>query len=79
MKIPRDLSAKVLIKALKKYGYEPIRQSGSHITLATKIAGNHSVTIPNHDPLKIGTLSSILQNIAEHVGKTRLELMEEIL
>lgn len=79
MKIPRDLSAKVLIKSLKKYGYEPIRQSGSHITLTTKIGGIHSVTIPNHDPLKIGTLSSILQNIAEHVGKTRLELMEEIL
>jgi predicted RNA binding protein YcfA (HicA-like mRNA interferase family) len=77
MKIPRDLAAKVLIKALKKYGYEIVRQSGSHITLTTSLNGVHHITIPNHNPLKIGTLSSILQNVAEHLNKSRQELMDE--
>ncbi|MEY3417859.1 MAG: hypothetical protein RL711_118 [Bacteroidota bacterium] len=78
MKIPRDLSAKVLIKALKKYGYEIARQTGSHITLTTHLKGVNHITIPNHNPLKIGTLSSVLQHVAEHFGKTRQELMDEI-
>ena len=36
MKIPRDLSGSELIKRLKKLGYTPTRQSGSHIRLTTK-------------------------------------------
>ena len=78
MKIPRDLSAKVLIKALKKYGYEVLRQSGSHISLVTQEFGEHHITIPNHNPLKLGTLSGILQSIAEHRHTTKQEIMNEL-
>jgi predicted RNA binding protein YcfA (HicA-like mRNA interferase family) len=36
MKLPRDLSATGLIKALAMYGYAVTRQKGSHIRLATR-------------------------------------------
>lgn len=63
MKIPRDLSAKELIKALKKFGYEPTRQTGSHVRLTTQHPSEHHITIPAHSPLKIGTLSAILDDV----------------
>ncbi|NYE57789.1 putative RNA binding protein YcfA (HicA-like mRNA interferase family) [Carboxydothermus ferrireducens DSM 11255] len=34
------------------------RQTGSHIRLTTTLKGEHHVTIPLHDPLKIGTLNN---------------------
>lgn len=75
MKIPRNLSGKDLIKKLKKLGYEPTRQAGSHIRLTTSENGTHHITIPEHKPLKIGTLSSILKDVAEHFKMTREELL----
>lgn len=78
MKIPRDLSGNDLIKFLKPYGYELTRQTGSHIRLTTTKNGQHHITIPNHDPLKIGTLSAILTDIAGHFNKSKDDLMKEI-
>ena len=78
MKIPRDLSGVELIKYLKPYGYEVSRQSGSHIRITTKLNGQHHITIPNHDPLKIGTLSAILTDIAAHFDKSRDQLLQEL-
>lgn len=60
MKLPRDLSSDDLIKRLSVLGYETTRQTGSHIRLTTQQKGEHHLTIPTHNPLKIGTLNSIL-------------------
>jgi predicted RNA binding protein YcfA (HicA-like mRNA interferase family) len=78
MKIPRDLSGQQLIKHLKPYGYEVTRQTGSHIRLTTEIQGQHHITIPNHEPLKIGTLSAILTDVATHFNTTRDQLLNEL-
>ena len=78
MKIPRDLTGQSLIKKLLKYGYFPTRQSGSHVRLTTHENGEHHITVPLHDPLRIGTLSSILQEVGNHLGKTKEELTNEI-
>ena len=55
MKLPRDVDADRLICLLAQYGYSVTRQVGSYFRL-TKQEGNHSITIPNHSPIKIGTL-----------------------
>ncbi|BAU56268.1 type II toxin-antitoxin system HicA family toxin [Mucilaginibacter gotjawali] len=69
MKTPRNLSAQELIKILAKYGYEITRQKGSHIRLVKQSEkGSHYVTIPNHNPIKLGTLSSIISDIADNLG-----------
>lgn len=78
MKIPRDLSGADLIKYLKPYGYIVTRQSGSHVRLTTEQNGQHHITIPNHDPLKIGTLSSILNEIASHLNINRDQILKEL-
>lgn len=74
MRLPRDLSAQDLIKALKPLGYEPTRQSGSHIRLTTLQKGEHHITIPNHDPLRLGTLNALLNDVAAHHSVSRAEL-----
>ena len=45
MKIPRDIDASDLIRALRILGYESVRQGGSHIRLSTTIGGTHHVTV----------------------------------
>jgi predicted RNA binding protein YcfA (HicA-like mRNA interferase family) len=76
MKLPRDIDALDLIKALYEFGYEPTRQTGSHIRLTTQQNGQHHITIPNHDPIKIGTLNTILTEVAQHLGFSKQELID---
>jgi len=78
VKLPRNVSASDLTKALGSYGYAVTRQKGSHIRLTTQQGGEHHVTVPDHDPLRVGTLSGILRNIAEHLDMTREQLMEAV-
>lgn len=78
MKLPRDLSSQDLLKALSRLGYEQTRQTGSHIRLTTQLGGEHHITVPNHDPLRVGTLSKILAEVAQHQGMSRDELLERL-
>lgn len=77
-RIPRNLSGKDLIKLLKKLGYHQTRQVGSHIRLTTEESGIHHITIPSHNPIKIGTLSNILKDIASHFEITKAELINRL-
>jgi len=78
MKLPRDVSGDELAQILSRIGYRITRQTGSHIRLTTEIQGQHHVTIPNHKSLRIGTLSAIISNVANHVGKNKSDLIEEL-
>jgi predicted RNA binding protein YcfA (HicA-like mRNA interferase family) len=78
MKLPREISGKELAKLLKKYGYQITRQSGSHIRLTTSLQGEHHITIPAHKYLKIGTLSSILSDIAKHFKIDKNDLIKTL-
>lgn len=78
-KIPRDINASQLIKPLnRKYNYVVTRQAGSHIRITTTLNGEHHVTIPNHNPIRLGTLSSIIHDIAYHFDKTKEQVVEEL-
>jgi predicted RNA binding protein YcfA (HicA-like mRNA interferase family) len=66
MKLPRDVSGGDLAKALRALGYREDRQRGSHIRITTQRDGEHHEVIPNHSPIKVGTLSGILKSIATH-------------
>ncbi len=79
MNLPRDIDASKLIKALRKLGYETTRQTGSHIRLTTQQNGQHHLTIPNHDPLRIGTLNAILSEVAQHLGISKQELIGRLI
>ena len=78
MKLPRDVSGRELAKALEVLGYVVTRQAGSHMRLTTQQAGEHHLTIPAHNPLKIGTLNSVVREIASHFQMTREQAVERI-
>ena len=78
MKLPRDLSADELIRVLRQFSYQPTRQKGSHIRLTTTAGGEHHVTIPHHQSLRIGTLASILDDVASHFELTRDDLLQQL-
>ncbi len=78
MKLPRDLSGAELGRLLRKLGYQITRQTGSHLRLTTSEHGQHHVTIPNHDPIKVGTLSGILGDVAAHFQISRDELSQRL-
>ncbi len=65
MKIPRDLYGRDLAVALcRDWGYVKVNQVGSHIILQTETPGHHRVSIPDHKPLRLGTLNAILREVA---------------
>ena len=64
MRVPRDVDASDMIKLLRQHGYYVIRQTGSHIRLSKNLdTGEHALTVPNHKPLKIGTLQHIVKDV----------------
>lgn len=76
MRIPRQVSGHELARALRVLGYEPVRREGSHIRLTTQLNGTHHVTVPNHKPLKLGTLlGGVLKPVAAHHRLTVEELL----
>ncbi len=79
MRIPRDLSGADLVRRLSRLGYGVSRQSGSHLRLTTEVGGQHHITVPNHDPLRVGTLAAVLDSVARHHGLTREALLLRLL
>ena len=78
MKVPRDVSGAVLLAALRRMGYEKVRQRGSHVRVTTQTDGEHHEVIPLHDPIRAKTLSSILKSIAQHHGIGVEELLRKL-
>jgi len=79
-KLPRDLSGKDLASLLNKFGYTITRQTGSHLRLTSMHMGfEHHITIPAHDPLRIGTLNEILKDISKYLNIERDALMKALL
>lgn len=78
-RMPRDVSHNSLCKALIKYGYTIARQTGSHVRLKTDFMGyEHSITIPAHSPIKIGTLNNILKDIATYLKISKDDLIGKL-
>ncbi|MDP2762402.1 MAG: type II toxin-antitoxin system HicA family toxin [Sideroxyarcus sp.] len=78
MKLPRDLTGAQLIKSLDRLGYRPTRQTGSHVHITCTLPKEHHITVPLHDPLRIGTLAAILADIASHHSMSRDMLIRKL-
>lgn len=78
MKLPRDVSADRLIRVLRSLGYQVVRQRGSHVRLKHDGPPPHLITVPHHDPLKVGTLQAILSEVAQ-TRSTSLSVLAEML
>lgn len=78
MRLPRDVRGRDLQRALTTLGYQATRQRGSHVRVTTQVNGEHHEVIPDHDPIKIKTLSSILKSVAAHHDLSVEELLETL-
>ena len=76
MKIPRDLLGRDLARVLcANWGYQKVNQVGSHIILQTETPKHHRISVPDHKPLRIGTLNAILREVATAKGVAREEIL----
>jgi predicted RNA binding protein YcfA (HicA-like mRNA interferase family) len=79
VKLPRDISGTHLAHLLQKYEYQIDHQTGSHIRLVSNFQlTRHRITIPAHDPLKIGTLNGILNEIAVYLKMEKESLVRKL-
>lgn len=51
-------------------------KKGSHIRVTSQRDGENHEVIPYHDPIKTGTLASILKRIAAHHGMSVDEILK---
>lgn len=73
--MPKLYSARQIVKALKRIGFEVVSQKGSHIKLRRTFGGEiYTAIVPNHKEVALGTLQSILKQ----AGITKEELEENI-
>ena len=79
MRLPRDLAAADLEKALRRtFNYQFVRLLGSHRRLTTLTGGEHHLTIPNHNPLRPGTLRAILGEVMAHHHLTLDQVLQQL-
>ena len=79
MKLPRDIGGEELASLLTKYGYRVTRQTGSHLRLTSTLKDTeHHLTIPKHKPLRVGTLSSIVNEVASYLELDRQSVIQEL-
>ena len=80
MKLPRDLTGRELARGLcARWDYQQVNQVGSHIILQTEMPQHHRLSVPDHKPLRIGTLNAILRQVAAAKGISREDLLATLL
>jgi predicted RNA binding protein YcfA (HicA-like mRNA interferase family) len=71
VKIPRDVNGAAAVRALKRLGFISLRQTGSHLILRKD---SRTVVVPQHKPLKPGTLKGVI----EQAGLTLEQFVAEL-
>jgi len=79
VKIPRDLYGRELAAVLcRRWDYVQVNQVGSHIILQTETPVHHRLSVPDHKPLRLGTLNAILRSVAAAKGVSREDLLASL-
>ena len=81
MKLPRGLSGEKVARLLARhYAYRVARTRGSHMVtrLESPAGKRHSVTVPRHRTVSVGTLDAIITDVARFLGKSKREVRETL-
>jgi len=80
MKLPRDLSGEEVVKLLNRhFGYQLRRSRGSHMTVTlAKRTSEHSLTVPRHRNVRVGTLAQIVSDVAAFVSLPEEEVRRQL-
>jgi len=77
VKLRRGVNGEVFAKHIvREWDYQLVRQTGSHLRLETDTPTKHSVTIPNHKPLKTGMFAALVKEVAAHKNVSPEKLLE---
>ena len=55
-----------------------VHQEGSHIILQTDTPTPQRLSVPSHNPLRVGTLNAIARAVSAHKGVERQRLLESL-
>ena len=65
MILSRDLYGRDVAQVLcTRWAYVKVNQVGSHIILQTETPTHHRLSVPDHKPLRMGTLNAILREVS---------------
>ena len=78
MRIPRDVSGASRGPVVPAMADSKVHQAGSHIILETSEPTHHRIAVPDHHPLRLGTLNSILRAVAGHKGVPREAIIADL-
>jgi predicted RNA binding protein YcfA (HicA-like mRNA interferase family) len=79
VKLPRDISGRELAGVLvRRWGYEKVNQEGSHVILQTETPQHHRLSVPDHSPLRLGTLNAILRAVAAVKRVSREDIVNSL-
>ena len=67
-KLPTSLSGRDIARVLRAAGFTFDRQRGSHMVYIRQIPPAR-VTVPNHDPVRVGTLRAIIRQAGMTVAE----------
>lgn len=77
MKTPRNLSGVDFSAALiLHWDYSHVHQTGSHIIIETETPFHQRLSIPNHKPLKAGTLTTLLRLASVHKRVSKEDILK---
>ncbi len=76
MKLRRDISGRELAKILcRDWGYREVNQVGSHLILQADSPEHHRLSVPQHSPVRLGTLNAIVRSVAQAKRVSREEIL----
>ena len=79
MKIPGGISGARLAGILcRRWQRSMVHQAGSHIILETSEPTHQRIAIPDHHPLRLGTLNSILRAVGRRKGVPREAIIADL-
>ena len=61
--------------ALQTSRYCRVNQEGSHVILETELPRHHRLAVPDHNPLRVGTLNAILRAVADVKGVQKEDIL----
>lgn len=78
MKSDHGISGPQLAQALSRIGYRVTRKTARNIRLTSDAPSRHSVTISNHESLKVEVLNAIVADIAARLEMTPQQLQRKL-
>jgi predicted RNA binding protein YcfA (HicA-like mRNA interferase family) len=79
MRIPRNVDGRDFANHLiRRWEFQEERQTGSHIILRTQHPQPHTVSVPAHRPMKVGTLKGIATYISVHKHVSVADILSDL-